>query len=78
MRPERPCVPWFHESMPASTASLWRTTQTGASATVLSSPSVTTSATSMIRSVSGLSPVISMSIQMRRDASWGIADSRKM
>ena len=32
----------------------------------------------MIRSVSGLSPVISMSIQMRRDASWGIADSRKM
>ncbi len=55
--------------MPASTASLWRTTQTGASATVLRSPSVTTSATSMMRSLSGLSPVISMSIQIRRLAS---------
>ena len=59
----------------SSTASPWCTTHTGASATVLSSPSVTTSATSMIRSVSGLRPVISMSIQMRWFASWGIVDS---
>ena len=34
MRPERPCVDWFHESMPSSIASSWCTTNTGASATV--------------------------------------------
>ena len=58
--------------MPASTASSWWTTHTGASATVTRLESVMTSATSMMRSVSGLSPVISMSIQMRWLASWGM------
>ena len=67
--PERPCVPWFHESIAASVASSWCTTHTGASATVTSDASVTTSATSMTRSVSGLRPVISRSIQIRRVAS---------
>ena len=30
IRPERPCVPWFHESIASSTASSWCTTHTGA------------------------------------------------
>jgi len=78
IRPDRPCVPWFHASMPASVASSWWTTHTGASATVTRSASVMTSATSMIRSESGLSPVISRSIQISRLASCGMKRSRKM
>src|SRR6516162_8821815 len=56
--------------MPASVTSSWWTTSTGASASVVSTLSVTTMATSMMRSVSGLRPVISMSIQIRLLAFW--------
>ena len=66
------CVPLFQSSMPSSTASGWCTTSTGASATVSSCASVTTIATSMMRSVSGARPVISMSIQTRLFWSCGM------
>ena len=51
--------------MRASTASLWWMAITGPSASTLRSLSVTIVAISMMRSESGLSPVISRSIQMR-------------
>ncbi len=65
IRPERPWVPLFQLSMPSSTASSWWITSTGPSARMLSSESVTTIAISMMRSVSGIRPVISMSSQIR-------------
>ena len=65
IRPEEPCWRWFQSSMRASTSSLWWMASSGPSATMLSSLSVTTVAISMIASESGLSPVISRSIQMR-------------
>ncbi|MCY1369187.1 hypothetical protein D9M69_562110 [compost metagenome] len=65
IRPERPWVPLFQLSMPSSTASLWWITSTGPSARILSSESVMTIAISMMRSVSGCKPVISMSSQIR-------------
>src|SRR5712692_2748466 len=51
--------------MASRTALDWCTTETGASETVFSCGSVTTIAISMIRSLSGSSPVISMSSQRR-------------
>src|SRR6267142_768964 len=51
--------------MASRTASGWRTTKTGASETVFNCESVTTIATSMMRSLSGSRPVISMSNQTR-------------
>src|SRR5258705_215431 len=51
--------------MASRTSSGWRTTRTGASETVFNCESVTTIATSMMRSLSGSSPVISMSNQRR-------------
>src|SRR5713101_8431724 len=51
--------------MASRTASGWRTTKTGASETVFNCESVTTIAISMMRSLSGSSPVISMSNQRR-------------
>src|SRR5258706_296405 len=51
--------------MESRTASDWCTTKTGASETVFNCESVTTIAISMIRSLSGSSPVISMSSQRR-------------
>src|SRR5258707_5964109 len=51
--------------MASRTASDWCTTKTGASETVFNCESVTTIAISMIRSLSGSSPVISMSSQTR-------------
>src|SRR6266699_6337385 len=51
--------------MASRTASGWRTTRTGASETVFNCESVTTIAISMMRSLSGSSPVISMSNQRR-------------
>src|SRR5713101_2655265 len=65
MRPVRAWVLLFHSSIAASTSSGWRTTRTGASARVFSCESVTTIATSMMRSLSGSRPVISMSSQIR-------------
>ena len=65
VRPLRPWVPVFQASMPASTASLWCTANTGPSTRTFSCGSVTTTAISMIRSRSGTSPVISRSIQIR-------------
>ena len=73
--PERPWVPVFHASIASSTASAWCTTSTGACATVRNWLSVTTSATSMMRSRSGSSPVISMSTQMRLSALAGMLSS---
>src|SRR5512135_653844 len=72
IRPERPCVLVFHLSMASITASLWCTTSTGDSATVSSLLSVTTTAISMMRSVSGLRPVISMSSQIKLFGSCAI------
>src|SRR5262249_24046933 len=77
-RPTRPvfaCVPLFQESIASSTASGWCSTQTGLSARILSCASVTSSAISMIRSLSGCRPVISMSIQIRLFGSAGMAYS---
>src|SRR6266849_6542979 len=51
--------------MASRTASDWRTTRTGASASVFSAESVMTIATSIMRSLSGSRPVISMSNQTR-------------
>src|SRR5258706_1096067 len=51
--------------MAPRTASDWCTTKTGASETVFNCESVTTIAISMIRSLSGSSPVISISSQRR-------------
>src|SRR4051794_4877015 len=51
--------------MPASTSSDWWMAHTGPSAITVSSLSVTTVAISMTRSLSGLSPVISRSIQIK-------------
>src|SRR6266849_7977908 len=51
--------------MASRTASDWRTTRTGASANVFSAESVMTIATSIMRSLSGSRPVISMSNQTR-------------
>ncbi|MNG36331.1 hypothetical protein D3C84_1233290 [compost metagenome] len=62
----------FHSSIAANVSSLWCTTSTGDSATTFSWLSVTTIAISMMRSVSGSSPVISMSSQMRCLGSCGI------
>src|SRR5712691_6094584 len=63
--PERECVLLFQSSMASRTASGWRTTRTGASESVFSCESVTTIAISMMRSLSGSSPVISISNQTR-------------
>ena len=71
--PDLPCVALFHESMASSTSSGWCTTYTGASAMVLRSASVTTIATSRMRSRSGTSPDISMSIQTSGVLSCGHA-----
>src|SRR6266702_4259197 len=65
MSPVRAWVLLFHSSIAASTSSGWRTTRTGASATVFKCGSVTTIATSMMRSLSGSRPVISMSSQIK-------------
>ncbi len=65
IRPERPWVPLFQLSIASSTASSWWITSTGPSARICSSESVTTTATSMMRSFSGDSPVISISSQTR-------------
>src|SRR5256885_1196168 len=51
--------------MASRTASGWRTTRTGASESAFSCESVTTTAISMMRSLSGSRPVISMSNQTR-------------
>src|SRR6266850_1066312 len=51
--------------MASRTASGWRTTRTGASDSAFSCESVTTTAISMMRSLSGSRPVISMSNQTR-------------
>src|SRR5258708_38059970 len=51
--------------MASRTASDWRTTRTGASASVFSAESVMTIATSIMRSLSGSRPVISISNQTR-------------
>src|SRR5471032_870905 len=64
-RPERPCVPLFHASIFSSVSSLWWMANTGPSASTFRCMSVTTTATSMMRSVSGSRPVISMSTQTR-------------
>src|SRR5260221_12849191 len=63
--PVRAWVLLFQSSMASRTASGWRTTKTGASETVFNRESVTTIAISMMRSLSGSSPVISMSNQRR-------------
>src|SRR6266700_1512300 len=65
MSPVRAWVLLFHSSIAASTSSGWRTTRTGASARAFNWESVTTIATSMMRSLSGSRPVISMSSQIR-------------
>src|SRR5471032_2843050 len=65
IRPERPCVPLFHASILSSVSSLWWMANTGPSASMFRCISVTTKATSMMRSVSGSRPVISMSSQTR-------------
>ncbi|KAG1242027.1 hypothetical protein G6F65_023218 [Rhizopus arrhizus] len=65
----RPLLPWvdlFQLSMASSRLSGWWITSTGPSATTVRSGSVTTTATSMMRSFSGSRPVISMSSQTRR------------
>src|SRR5467141_4822953 len=51
--------------MASRTASGWRTTRTGASDSAFSCESVTTTAISIMRSLSGSRPVISMSNQTR-------------
>jgi hypothetical protein len=56
--------------MPSSTASLWWMANTGPSTRTVSCGSVTTTAISMMRSVSGSRPVISRSIQIRF---WSLA-----
>src|SRR5471032_3165164 len=65
IRPERPCVPLFHASILSSVSSLWWIANTGPSASTFRCMSVTTTATSMMRSVSGSRPVISMSTRTR-------------
>ena len=70
LAPSRPgrtcaCTERFQESIAASTSSGWCTTSTGPSAIRLSCESVTSTAISMMRSLSGTRPVISMSIQIR-------------
>src|SRR5471032_1028590 len=65
IKPERPCVPLFHASILSSVSSLWWMANTGPSASTFKCISVTTTATSMMRSVSGSRPVISMSTQTR-------------
>ena len=72
IRPLRPWVPLFHASIASSAASLWCTAKTGPSTRRPSCGSVTTTAISMMRSVSGTSPVISRSIQTRF---WSLAAS---
>src|SRR5262245_20864867 len=72
MRPLLPCVPLFQASMASSVASLWWTANTGPSTRTMSAGSVTTTAISMMRSRSGISPVISRSIQTRF---WSLAAS---
>src|SRR5688572_5861564 len=61
--PDLPCVDLFHASIASRTASGWWITSTGASRMGLRSASVTTIATSRMRSRSGTRPDISMSIQ---------------
>ena len=63
--PLRPCVPLFHASIASSAASLWCTASVGPSTRTFSCESVTITAISMMRSVSGNNPVISRSIQIR-------------
>ncbi|MCY1545219.1 hypothetical protein D9M68_811490 [compost metagenome] len=65
VRPLWPCWRVFHSSMPARISSLWWIAMVGPSASTLSSLSVTMVAISMMTSVSGFSPVISRSIQIR-------------
>src|SRR5574343_783879 len=65
IRPLRPWVPLFHASMASRTSSLWCTAITGPSTRTVIWGSVTTTAISMMRSVAGSSPVISMSSQTR-------------
>ena len=62
--PEPPCWRWFHSSMRASVGSSWWMASTGPSAISRSEESVTRVAISMMVSDSGLSPVISRSIQI--------------
>src|SRR5438105_9634433 len=59
------CVFLFQLSIASSTSSGWCTTSSGPAATISSCGSVTRMAISMMRSDSGCSPVISMSIQIR-------------
>src|SRR5574337_263470 len=73
--PLLPCVPLFHASIASSTASLWCTASTGPSTRRVSCASVTTTATSMMRSVAGFSPVISRSIHTRWLSSRGSVSS---
>jgi hypothetical protein len=75
VKPLRPWVAVFQASMPARTASLWCTANTGPSILTFSCGSVTTTAISMIRSRSGTRPVISRSIQIRLLSSGASAGS---
>src|SRR5690242_6607258 len=77
MSPVFLCVLLFQVSMASSTASGWCTTSTGPSASSSSCGLVTSIAISMMRSESGCSPVISMSIQMRLLGSPGMAYSSR-
>src|SRR5438067_5019624 len=77
-RSMRPVFLWvllFQESIASSTASGWCTMSSGPSASTLSWGSVTSMAISMMRSESGCSPVISMSIQIRLFGSAAMAYS---
>src|SRR5574343_88473 len=65
IRPLLPWVPLFQLSMPSSTASVWWMANTGPSTRMASVGSVTTTAISMMRSLSGFRPVISRSIHTR-------------
>ena len=65
IKPLRLCVPWFHASMPANTTSDWWITSTGDSPSTFNSASVTTTASSKMRSLSGNKPLISISSQIK-------------
>ena len=65
VRPVRPWVAVHHSSIASKTSSLWWTAYTGDCANTFKSESVMMTATSMMRSVSGERPVISMSSQQR-------------
>ena len=63
--PDELCCLWFQSSIRARTSSGWWIANTGPSATMARSLSVTTVAISMMVSESGFKPVISRSIQIR-------------